>query len=200
MGSLADNLLKITDFPFSYSLIGLLALIFGEGLNLEEASLAKIGPLLILMGFVGTTLSICDPIGVLQKVLLRGFSSGRVSVNLKDKINIEGKKQPEDIEQAKRQYEEAKRQYRQELIRQNILNRSIFGKSGYSIPWTVMVCLCRNFEAILKKNDIQMVIESEQDRDFALYHRTYGLFKSFNIKFKAGVLTILSQLVLPWNV
>ena len=36
MGTLGDNLLKLTEFPFSYSLIGLLALIFGEGLNLEE--------------------------------------------------------------------------------------------------------------------------------------------------------------------
>jgi hypothetical protein len=70
MGSLGDNLLKLTEFPFSYSLIGLLALIFGEGLNLGEASLEKLGPLLILMGFVATTLAICDPIGRLQKYLL----------------------------------------------------------------------------------------------------------------------------------
>jgi hypothetical protein len=36
MGSLGDNLLKLTEFPFSYSFIGLLALIFEEGLNLEK--------------------------------------------------------------------------------------------------------------------------------------------------------------------
>ena len=35
MGTFTDNLLKHTEFPFSYSFIGLLALIFGEGLNLE---------------------------------------------------------------------------------------------------------------------------------------------------------------------
>ena len=70
MGSLGDNLLKLTEFPFSYSLIGLLALIFGEGMNLEEASLPNLGPLLILIGFVATTLSITDPIGVLQKLFL----------------------------------------------------------------------------------------------------------------------------------
>jgi hypothetical protein len=53
MGTFTDNLLKLTEFPFSYSLIGLLALIFGEGLNLDEPRLDTIGPLLILMGFVG---------------------------------------------------------------------------------------------------------------------------------------------------
>jgi len=47
--------------------IGLLALISGQGLDLENFSLAKAGPLLILMGFVATTLSICDPSGALQK-------------------------------------------------------------------------------------------------------------------------------------
>jgi hypothetical protein len=45
--------------------IGLLALISGQGLELENFSLAKAGPLLILMGFVATTLSICDPFGAL---------------------------------------------------------------------------------------------------------------------------------------
>ena len=68
MGTLGDNLLKLTEFPFSYSFIGLLALIFGEGLNLGEISLDKLAPLLLLMGFVATTLSITDPIGALQNL------------------------------------------------------------------------------------------------------------------------------------
>jgi len=38
MGEFTQNLLKLTEFPFSYSLIGLLALIFGQGINLEELS------------------------------------------------------------------------------------------------------------------------------------------------------------------
>jgi hypothetical protein len=72
MGEFTQSLLKLTEFPFSYSLIGLLALIFGHGTNLEELSFAKIGPLLILMGFVATTLSICDPIGTLQRRIIKG--------------------------------------------------------------------------------------------------------------------------------
>jgi hypothetical protein len=72
MGEFTQNLLKLTEFPFSYSLIGLLALIFGHGTILEELSFAKIGPLLILIGFVATTLSICDPVGAIQRQIIKG--------------------------------------------------------------------------------------------------------------------------------
>jgi|SRR5215216_7753301 len=76
MGTLTDNLLKLTEFPFSYSLISLLTLIFlREGLL--DQPLEKLAPLLILMGFVATTLSIIDPLGALQKRLLKnGYLSG----------------------------------------------------------------------------------------------------------------------------
>jgi hypothetical protein len=76
MGTLGDNLLKLTEFPFSYSLISLLVLISGGGGLFEDASLEKLGPLLILMGFVATTLSITDPIGALQKLYLGSLISG----------------------------------------------------------------------------------------------------------------------------
>jgi hypothetical protein len=72
MGEFTQNLLKLTEFPFSYSLIGLLSLIFGQGTNLEELSFNQIGPLLILIGFVATTLSICDPIGAVQRLIIKG--------------------------------------------------------------------------------------------------------------------------------
>jgi hypothetical protein len=78
MGEFTQGLLKLTEFPFSYSLMGLLALIFGHGINLGELSFAKIGPLLILMGFVATTLSICDPIGAIQRVIIKGRSLSRI--------------------------------------------------------------------------------------------------------------------------
>jgi len=76
MGTLGDNLLKLTEFPFSYSLISLLTLIsLGEGLLDQPPE--RLAPLLILMGFVATTLSMTDPIGVLLKESLYGFK-GRV--------------------------------------------------------------------------------------------------------------------------
>jgi hypothetical protein len=71
MGEFTQNLLKLTEFPFSYSLIGLLALITGQGVNLDELSFDKIGPILILIGFVATTLSICDPIGAFQRRIIK---------------------------------------------------------------------------------------------------------------------------------
>jgi hypothetical protein len=71
MGEFTQNLLKLTEFPFSYSLIGLLALITGQGANLDELSFAKIGPILILIGFVATTLSICDPVGAFQRRIIK---------------------------------------------------------------------------------------------------------------------------------
>lgn len=71
MGTFTDNLLKLTEFPFSYSFIGVFVLIVGgKGLLNEETSLANLGPLLIVMGFVATTLSISDPVGRLQKAWL----------------------------------------------------------------------------------------------------------------------------------
>lgn len=73
MGEFTQNLLKLTEFPFSYSLMGLLALIFGQSTSAgEEFSFVRISPLLILTGFVATTLSICDPVGVLQRLIVKG--------------------------------------------------------------------------------------------------------------------------------
>jgi hypothetical protein len=72
MGEFTQNLLKLTEFPFSYSLMGLLVLIFGQDTSPEDFSLDKFGPLLILTGFVATTLSICDPVGAAQRLIIKG--------------------------------------------------------------------------------------------------------------------------------
>jgi hypothetical protein len=81
MGEFTQNLLKLTEFPFSYSLIGLLALISGQGINVEELSFAQVGPLLILMGFVATTLSICDPLGATQRRIIQGLETDWRKIN-----------------------------------------------------------------------------------------------------------------------
>jgi hypothetical protein len=96
MGEFTENLLKLTEFPFSYSFIGLLALISGQGTNLENLTFEEIGPLLILMGFVGTTLSICDPLGGLQRRIILGrdrwISSNEMNSMKLLGMNIFGKK------------------------------------------------------------------------------------------------------------
>ena len=71
VGEFTQSLLKLSDFPFSYSLISLLTLIIGHSEGFEKFSLNEIGPLLVLMGFVATTLSICYPLGTIQRTLLR---------------------------------------------------------------------------------------------------------------------------------
>jgi hypothetical protein len=63
MGEFTQNLLKLTDFPFSYSLLTLIAQISGHEIT---------APLLLLMGFFATTLSICDPIGHIQRPIIKG--------------------------------------------------------------------------------------------------------------------------------
>jgi hypothetical protein len=78
MGTFTDNLLKLTDFPFSYSLISLLALIRYRESFLNQP-LETLGPLLILMGFIATTLAILDPFGVLQEVSLKGLRTIKIT-------------------------------------------------------------------------------------------------------------------------
>lgn len=84
MGSIGEELLKLTEFPFSYSLIGLLALIFGGPNSIQD--LGRLAPMLIVMGFVATTLSICDPIGVAQKrlLLLKMYNLGRMGLRIEN--------------------------------------------------------------------------------------------------------------------
>jgi hypothetical protein len=118
MGTFTDSLLKLTEFPFSYSFIGLLALIFGQGLNFgDEEFFTKLGPLLILMGFVATTLSIIDPIGALQKrVLLRGLRSPAESYIDK----------------------------RSELSYPELLTLRVFGRGYYEIFWSGVIMTSSN--------------------------------------------------------
>jgi hypothetical protein len=74
MGTLIDNLLKLEGFPFSYSFIGLLALISGQVQNFaDEEFFKQLGPILILAGFFATTLTIVDPIGYAQRRYLLGW-------------------------------------------------------------------------------------------------------------------------------
>jgi len=56
-----SNLLKASDYPFSYSIAGLWLLINGHGAVFTD--IASFGPLLLIMGILGTSLSIIDPFG-----------------------------------------------------------------------------------------------------------------------------------------
>jgi hypothetical protein len=177
MGSLGDNLLKLTEFPFSYSFIGLLALIFGEGLNFtDEQFLERLGPLLILMGFIATTLSITDPIGALQKALLVGSSQKQYTKLYYEESSLEYAQIQSQSEHgfnpeyakievdfmvrvqqriASLTKEAKKRRFSlSQLIREVITRQEIsMIITTIPIPSRVIVCLCQNFQDVFLRYD-----------------------------------------------
>lgn len=74
-----NNLLKLTDYPFSYGIAGLLLLINGHGTVFTQ--IETFGPLLLIMGILGTTLSITDPIGNLMRFLCAKFALPRHDIH-----------------------------------------------------------------------------------------------------------------------
>jgi hypothetical protein len=165
MGTFTDNLLKLTEFPFSYSLIGLLAFIIYRhsllGLDIEQ-----LAPLLILMGFVATTLSITDPIGALLKESLYGFRNrARVETDddgesfvltprLKDRYGSyppSSRETPPSEEKLKTQ-----EYYRSDLVDELGL-LDILGTLLFRVVWksiiknTVLACLSPNFRDIFSR-------------------------------------------------
>jgi hypothetical protein len=144
MGTFTDNLLKLTEFPFSYSFISLLALIFGQGLNLDEASLDTLGPLLILMGFVATTLSITDPIGAIQKGFLRGSTPEPSNVDRYESILADHELTARADLRA--EYWSAEK----EKVGKSIIHLNIFGHKAFEFPGLIVLCLSRNFEYVIR--------------------------------------------------
>jgi hypothetical protein len=150
MGSLGDNLLKLTEFPFSYSFIGLLALIFGQGLNLDEPSLDTLGPLLILMGFVATTLSITDPIGALQKLFLSGFSFVENAREKGRALQISGFAMGRGFAGLDLSGTEEYKKSLRNFIHRYITSRNIFGHPLSMLSIIVVVSLTRDAQEIFK--------------------------------------------------
>lgn len=66
MGNLVTNLVKLTDYPFIYSLSGLY-LLATRG---HTVDLSTIGPVMVIVGVIGTALTVIDPFGQLIKFLM----------------------------------------------------------------------------------------------------------------------------------
>jgi hypothetical protein len=65
---LTEKLLKLSEFPFSYSLIGIIVFALrGKPIDLEHLPFAEVAPFIILLGFLATTLTITDPFGRLLR-------------------------------------------------------------------------------------------------------------------------------------
>src|SRR4029078_3891037 len=69
MVNILTNLVKLSDYPFAYSLAGLLLIINGHPLNLKD--LSSFFPLISIVGIGATTLTIIDPIGHLIRFILK---------------------------------------------------------------------------------------------------------------------------------
>ena len=70
--TLVCNLLKLTDYPISYSLIGLILVINGQKFEWDGLDPIRFVPLLTLIGLLATTLSITDTFGkIVKKVVTK---------------------------------------------------------------------------------------------------------------------------------
>ena len=69
--SIKEDLIKLTDFPFAYSITGLvLVMVFQTKIDWTNP-LEEYLPLLFFVGLIGTIISITDPFGRLTKLLIR---------------------------------------------------------------------------------------------------------------------------------
>ena len=72
MTNFLTNLIKLSDYPFIYSLGALWLTTKGNQLTLDDLSdLTVIGPILSIIGIIGTILAITDPVGnSLRRILM----------------------------------------------------------------------------------------------------------------------------------
>ena len=71
MANIITNLLKLTDYPFAYSLISLVLAMHGRGIDWDNAQVGTFVPLLTFIGLVATALAISDPFGNLIRLIIR---------------------------------------------------------------------------------------------------------------------------------
>jgi len=63
-----ENIIKLSDFPFSYSLItGIASLGIGKSVSLDNLFSPGYYPLLLLIGFLGTDFALIDPGGIILR-------------------------------------------------------------------------------------------------------------------------------------
>jgi hypothetical protein len=71
MTDIGSSLLKFTDFPFIWTFVGLVSLLVGNEFDFDDFKISEILPFLLIVGVIGTTLSITDPLGNLLKFLIK---------------------------------------------------------------------------------------------------------------------------------
>jgi hypothetical protein len=69
--NIKEDLIKLTDFPFAYSLTGLIIFMtFHKKIDLGNLPLNEFLPVLVFVGIIGTIISITDPFGRLTKLFI----------------------------------------------------------------------------------------------------------------------------------
>jgi hypothetical protein len=176
MGTLGDNLLKLIEFPFSYSFIGLLTLILGQGASFaDEEFFDRLGPLLILMGFVATTLTITDPIGGLQKIWLKHLKAESLTELPQDLLRIieraekNNRLKAEDIERVRRHVSEEMEKIKDtkrllfDLYSFNVFGRRLKNTTSGDSP--ILPSLAPSFLSKIKVKDESKPLTSSEECD-----------------------------------
>ena len=73
MTTFKENIIKLTDYPFSYSLIALLTLILTSSKFVIPSDFPFLWPFIVIIGTSGTLLSIIDPLGKLIRFWLNPY-------------------------------------------------------------------------------------------------------------------------------
>lgn len=91
MVGLKENLIKLSDYPFIYSVTGsLFVMIFQKNINPLNPSFNELIPILIFIGIIGTIISIIDPVGRLAKsIIFKLNGKFRIDSNYKLATNID---------------------------------------------------------------------------------------------------------------
>ena len=78
MANIINNLLKLTDYPFAYSVAGLVLSMSGQASIWQNPSVNTILPFVTLAGLLATSLTITDPFGNLLRFVLKKWKLSRI--------------------------------------------------------------------------------------------------------------------------
>jgi hypothetical protein len=71
LANIKENLIKLSDYPFTYSVLGsIFVIVFKTNISTVNTSFNEFIPVLIFIGIIGTIISIIDPFGRLTKHIL----------------------------------------------------------------------------------------------------------------------------------
>lgn len=86
MVEIVNNLLKLTDYPFAYSFVTLLLSMSGHPIDLTD--ITRYIPIFLIMGLIGTALSIIDPLGNAIRLLARYVSTSYLFKNSRGTLDV----------------------------------------------------------------------------------------------------------------